>query len=123
LLINAIRKLNTNQENKDEAEKYFENKIIDTSTWNMLYGVFKNELDKFIKKVYDNDKNNWMSLKFDDLKTYYKNELIIYWNNLINNLNLISIFNILMLKQVNTKKSHTIMIILSFTKIKMNLLI
>ncbi|MDC8916182.1 hypothetical protein PR240_00445 [Metamycoplasma hyosynoviae] len=104
LLINAIRKLNTNQENKDEAEKYFENKIIDTSTWNMLYGVFKNELDKFIKKVYDNDKNNWMSLKFDDLKTYYKNELIIYWNNLINNLNLISIFNILMLKQVNTKK-------------------
>ncbi|MDD1376480.1 hypothetical protein PT316_02615, partial [Metamycoplasma hyosynoviae] len=52
LLINSIRKLNTNQENKDEAEKYFENQIIDTTTWNMLYGVFKNELSKFIKKAY-----------------------------------------------------------------------
>ncbi|MDC8938282.1 hypothetical protein PR241_03565, partial [Metamycoplasma hyosynoviae] len=49
LLINAIRKLNTNQENKDEAEKYFENKIIDATIWNMLYHVFKNEINKFIE--------------------------------------------------------------------------
>ncbi|MDD7847876.1 hypothetical protein PUW89_03410, partial [Metamycoplasma hyosynoviae] len=31
LLINAIKKLNNKQKNKDEAEKYFENQIIDTS--------------------------------------------------------------------------------------------
>ncbi|MDD1372204.1 hypothetical protein PT353_01570, partial [Metamycoplasma hyosynoviae] len=73
LLINSIRKLNTNQENKDEAEKYFENQIIDTTTWNMLYGVFKNELSKFIKKAYYNYKNNQIISKFDELKIYYKN--------------------------------------------------
>ncbi|UTO27029.1 hypothetical protein NMG95_02145 [Metamycoplasma hyosynoviae] len=104
LLINAIRKLNINQENKDEAEKYFENQIIDATTWNMLYSVFENEFNKFIKKTYDNDENNWISSKFDDLKTYYKNQLNNYWNNSINNLDLINILNILMLKLINTKK-------------------
>ncbi|MDC8918181.1 hypothetical protein PR246_00535, partial [Metamycoplasma hyosynoviae] len=106
LLINSIRKLNTNQENKDEAEKYFENQIIDTTTWNMLYGVFKNELSKFIKKAYYNDKNNQISSKFDDLKIYYKNELNNYWSNSMNNLDLINIFNILMFEKINTKKNH-----------------
>ncbi|UTO26106.1 hypothetical protein NMG93_00860 [Metamycoplasma hyosynoviae] len=125
MLINSIRKLNTNQENKDEAEKYFENQIIDTTTWNMLYGVFKNELSKFIKKAYYNDKNNQISSKFDDLKIYYKNELNNYWSNSMNNLDLINIFNILMFEKINTKKSYITIIILHFTTmmIKVNLLI
>ncbi|MDC8916079.1 hypothetical protein [Metamycoplasma hyosynoviae] len=73
LLINAIRKLNTNQENKDEAEKYFENKIIDATIWNMLYHVFKNEINKFIELGLNKDKKNYTGLKFSDLQTHYRN--------------------------------------------------
>ncbi|MDD7848184.1 hypothetical protein QJ130_03000, partial [Metamycoplasma hyosynoviae] len=98
LLINAIRKLNTNQENKDEVEKYFENQIIDTTIWNMLYDVFKNELNKFIENVYKNNDRNYSELKFSDLQTHYKNDLDNNWDNWVNNLNLTSVFNILDIK-------------------------
>ncbi|MDC8900556.1 hypothetical protein PR259_03110, partial [Metamycoplasma hyosynoviae] len=93
LFINAIRKLNTNQENKDEAEKYFENQIIDTTTWNMLYGVFKNDLSKFIVNVDQNSKKNYSELKFSDLQTHYRNDLDNNWDNWIRNLNLKNVFN------------------------------
>ncbi|WP_235193139.1 hypothetical protein, partial [Metamycoplasma hyosynoviae] len=95
LLINAIRKLNINQENKDEAEKYFENQIIDATTWNMLYDVFKNEINKFIELGLNNNDKNYMGLKFDDLTTLYKFKLDNSWNNLENDLKLMNIFNIL----------------------------
>ncbi|MDC8913539.1 hypothetical protein PR248_00565 [Metamycoplasma hyosynoviae] len=105
LLINAIRKLNTNQENKDEAEKYFENQIIDTSTWNMLYGVFKNELNNFIKKVYDDNNNeNYSGLRFSDLLTYYKEKPSNNWVNLKTNLKLKNVFNNLDIKFTLIKK-------------------
>ncbi|KDE42857.1 hypothetical protein NPL1_02375 [Metamycoplasma hyosynoviae] len=98
LLINAIRKLNTNQENKDEAEKYFENQIIDTSTWNMLYGVFKNELSEFIELGFKNKNKNYNGLKFSDLLTYYKEKSGNNWIKQKTNQNLTNVFNILDIK-------------------------
>ncbi|MDD1378635.1 hypothetical protein PT310_03285 [Metamycoplasma hyosynoviae] len=98
LLINTIKKLNVNQKNKDEAEKYFENQIIDPTIWNMLYDVFKNELNKFIENVYKNNDRNYSELKFSDLQTHYKNDLDNNWDNWVNNLNLTSVFNILDIK-------------------------
>ncbi|WP_241033032.1 hypothetical protein [Metamycoplasma hyosynoviae] len=104
LLINAIRKLNTNQENKDEAEKYFENKIIDATIWNMLYHVFKNEINKFIELGLNKDKKNYTGLKFSDLQTHYRNGLDSNWVDWKTNSNLTNVFNIWDIELTITKE-------------------
>ncbi|MDD1360353.1 hypothetical protein PT305_03295 [Metamycoplasma hyosynoviae] len=104
LLINAIKKLNINQKNKDDAEKYFENEIIDPTTLNMLYGVFENELNQFIKSRFNNNNENYSGLRFSDLLIYYKEKPSDNWVNLKADLKLKNVFNNLDIKLTPIKK-------------------
>ena len=51
----------------------------------MLWKMFKEKLNVFLKKITDNNDDNYACLKFNDSKTYYqgkKNDLFKSWVNL-----------------------------------------
>lgn len=95
LLKYSMKKLMINEKDRNNIEKYFGNLKNDLTMWNMLWNYFESELNKFIKKVINNSENNSNGIKFDDLKTYY-----------INNLNLKNIFSELELK-IDNKLTKT----------------
>lgn len=80
LLKNIIRNLNNKKE-----ENYFNNLQNDNNLWKMLWKMFKEKLNVFLKKITDNNDDNYAGLKFNDSKTYYqgkKNDLFKSWVNL-----------------------------------------
>ena len=90
LLKYSMKKLMINEKDRNNTKKYFENLRNDLIVWNMLWNYFESELNKFIEKNLNNNSKNEIGLRFDDLKTYY-----------INNLNLKNIFSELELKLDN----------------------
>lgn len=90
LLKYSMKKLMINEKDRNNTKKYFENLKNDLIIWNMLWNYFESELNKFIEKNLNNNSKNEIGLRFDDLKTYY-----------INNLNLKNIFSELELKLDN----------------------
>ena len=92
LLKYSMKKLMINEEDRNNTEKYFENLRNDLTMWNMLWNYFESELNKFIENVINNFENDYKGIKFDDLKTYYKNENS-NWDNWKSDMNLKNIFS------------------------------
>ena len=92
LLKYSMKKLMINEEDRNNTEKYFENLKHDLTMQNMLWNYFESELNEFIENVISNFGNNYNGIKFDDLKTYYKEENT-NWNDWKSDMNLKNIFN------------------------------
>ena len=76
LLINVIRNLNNKKE-----ENYFNNLENDNNLWKMLWNIFEEKLNAFLKKIRENNDNNYAALKFNDSKTYYQDAKNVLWNS------------------------------------------